>query len=198
MWKKEDSSEDTPSPRREASRAADHPARSSGGAQTATIGRSIRIRGEVSGDEDLVIQGHVDGTITLKEHTVTVGADGNVKADITARIVTVEGSVEGNLTADEQVVLRGTAQVVGDITAPRVVLEDGVRFRGGVDMGEVGSRDVSSSPRASRSPSVAAGSPSASGSTDSGSTGASSSDSGSADSSGASSSSGGKKAGVGS
>jgi cytoskeletal protein CcmA (bactofilin family) len=205
MWKKEDSSEDTPSPRREASRGDDRPARSAGGAQTATIGRSIRIRGEVSGDEDLIIQGHVDGTVSLKEHTVTVGPDGNVKADITGRVVTVEGSVEGNLTADEQVILRGTAQVVGDITAPRVVLEDGVRFRGGVDMGEVGSRDASPSTRTSKSASAGTGDRSSS----SGSTGASSSASGSADSSGgssgasgsspgSSSASGEKKAGVGS
>jgi cytoskeletal protein CcmA (bactofilin family) len=102
----------------------------------ATIGRSIRIKGEVSGDEDLLIQGRVEGSVNLKQHSITVGPDGDVKATIVGRLVTIEGSVEGNLTADEQVILRSSASVKGDIVAPRVVLEDGARFRGGVDMGE--------------------------------------------------------------
>jgi cytoskeletal protein CcmA (bactofilin family) len=102
----------------------------------ATIGRSIRIKGEVRGDEDLLIQGRIEGSVNLEQHSITVGADGEVKASIVGRIVTVEGSVEGNLTADEQVILRGSAFVRGDIVAPRVVLEDGARFRGSVDMGE--------------------------------------------------------------
>ena len=71
----------------------------------ATIGRSIKIKGEVTGDEDLMIQGRVEGSVDLKQHSVTVGADGEVKASITARVVTVEGKVEGDLTAEEQVVL---------------------------------------------------------------------------------------------
>lgn len=103
----------------------------------ATIGRSISIKGEVNGDEDLLIQGRVDGSVALKQHAVTVGPEGEVKADIGARVITVEGSVEGNLTAQEQVILRTSARVQGNITAPRVVLEDGARFRGGVDMGEL-------------------------------------------------------------
>jgi cytoskeletal protein CcmA (bactofilin family) len=67
---------------------------------------------------------------------VTVGPDGEVHASIVGRVVMVEGKVEGNITADEQVILRSSASVQGDITAPRVVLEDGARFRGGVDMGD--------------------------------------------------------------
>jgi cytoskeletal protein CcmA (bactofilin family) len=102
----------------------------------ATIGRSIRIKGEVSGDEDLLIQGHVEGSVNLKQHSVTVGPDGKVKASVAGRLVTIQGRVEGDVTAEEQVVLRSSASVQGDITAPRVVLEDGARFRGGVDMGE--------------------------------------------------------------
>jgi cytoskeletal protein CcmA (bactofilin family) len=78
----------------------------------------------------------VDGSVTLKQHAVTVGPEGEVKADIGARVITVEGTVEGNLSAQEQVILRGSARVQGNITAPRVVLEDGASFRGGVDMGE--------------------------------------------------------------
>jgi len=102
----------------------------------ATIGRSIAIKGEVTGNEDLLIQGKVDGSVDLQQHSVTVGPDGEVHASIVGRVVMVEGKVEGNITAEEQVILRSSASVQGDITAPRVVLEDGARFRGGVDMGD--------------------------------------------------------------
>ncbi len=104
--------------------------------ERATIGRSITIRGDVTGDEDLLIQGRIDGSVDLKQHSVTIGREGDVKADVAARVIVVEGRVQGNLAADEQVVLKSSAQVQGDIVAPRVVLEDGARFRGGVDMGE--------------------------------------------------------------
>lgn len=100
----------------------------------AIIGNSIRIQGEVTGDEDLTIQGHVDGSVNLDQHSVTVGADGEVKGDIVARVIAVEGQVNGDLTADEQIVVRSSARVEGDISAARVVLEDGAYFRGGVDM----------------------------------------------------------------
>lgn len=106
------------------------------GAGQAVIGSSISIKGEVAGDEDLVIQGRVDGSVELDQNTVTVGPDGDVTADIAGRVITVEGHVEGDLTADEQIVLRSSARVEGDIRAPRVVLEDGARFRGGVQMGD--------------------------------------------------------------
>jgi len=102
----------------------------------ATIGPSITVKGEVSGDEDLLIQGKVEGSINLKERAVTVGQDGHVKADIEGRVVSVQGKVEGNLLALEQVILTSSAKVQGDIKAPRVVLEDGATFRGMVDMGE--------------------------------------------------------------
>jgi cytoskeletal protein CcmA (bactofilin family) len=102
----------------------------------ATIGRSISIRGEVTGDEDMVIQGRIEGSVDLKQHSVTIGPEGDVKANIIARIVTVEGRVVGNLSGEEQVVLRASARVEGDVSAPRVVLEDGTLFRGSVEMGE--------------------------------------------------------------
>jgi cytoskeletal protein CcmA (bactofilin family) len=90
----------------------------------------------VTGDEDLLIEGRVDGSVDLKQHSVTVGPEGQVKAGIAGRVVTIEGTVEGDLRAEEQVVLRSTASVKGDITAPRVVLEDGATFQGGVEMGD--------------------------------------------------------------
>jgi len=105
-------------------------------AEAAIIGRSITIRGEVGGDEDLLIQGNVDGSVDLQLQSVTVGREGKVKGNITGRVVTVEGEVQGDLRAQEQVILRGSAQVKGDLTAPRVVLEDGASFRGLVDMGD--------------------------------------------------------------
>jgi cytoskeletal protein CcmA (bactofilin family) len=136
MWKKEDTPDPLPTPRPEPVPGFERvvPPRPAG--ERATIGRSITINGQVSGDEDLLIQGRVDGSVNLKQHAVTVGPEGEIKADITARLITVEGRVEGNLGAQEQVILRGSAVVEGNITAPRVVLEDGARFRGGVDMGD--------------------------------------------------------------
>jgi cytoskeletal protein CcmA (bactofilin family) len=74
--------------------------------------------------------------VDLGQHSVTVGPEGQVRANINGRIVTVEGKVEGNVTGDEQVVLRRSSSVKGDLRAPRVVLEDGAHFRGGVHMGE--------------------------------------------------------------
>lgn len=113
--------------------------RTSGGRQ-AMIGESITIDGELTGSEDLTIQGNVEGSVNLNDHAVTVGPDGRVEADIVARVITVEGHVVGDLDADDQIVLRGSARVEGDLSAPRVNLEDGSYFRGAVDMGEKKSR----------------------------------------------------------
>jgi cytoskeletal protein CcmA (bactofilin family) len=133
MWKKEET---------ESSKAADsgRTGATSRSASTpppggrATIGRSITLKGEVTGDEDLVIQGRVEGSVDLKQHSVEIGPEGRVTADVSGRVVTVEGHVDGNLRAHERVVLRKTAHVEGDITSPRVTLEDGAYFRGGVEM----------------------------------------------------------------
>ena len=100
----------------------------------ATIGPTIVIRGDVTGSEGILIQGQVDGSVTLDQHAVGVGTEGHVKAKITGRVITIEGKVEGDLTALEQIVLRGSAHVQGDLTAPRVVIEDGATFVGLVDM----------------------------------------------------------------
>jgi len=100
----------------------------------ATIGASISIVGDVAGDEDLTILGRVDGKIELPQHVVTVGQSGRVKADIHARVVSVAGEVHGNLVAGEQILIRKTATMLGNLTAPRVGLEDGCCFRGSVEM----------------------------------------------------------------
>jgi len=101
---------------------------------SAVIGPSITVKGDVSGDEDLVVLGTIQGTINLAKHNVTIGPSGKVKADVRGKMVIVEGEVDGDLKAQEQIVLRNTARVEGSISAPRVALEDGAVFRGGIEM----------------------------------------------------------------
>ena len=133
MFKKDGSEASSAQPRPAQSAAGRSPApRRSGGA--AIIGPSIKIKGDVSGDEDLMIQGQVEGKVKLAKHNVTIGSDGHVKADVSGRTVVVEGQVEGDLRAKEQIILRHTARVEGSIAAPRVTLEDGAVFRGGIEM----------------------------------------------------------------
>jgi cytoskeletal protein CcmA (bactofilin family) len=98
------------------------------------IGPSITIVGDVTGDEDLTILGRVEGKIELPKNSVTIGQSGRVKADIRAKSVHVAGEVHGNLVAAEQIVIRRTATMLGNLTAPRVGLEDGCSFRGSVEM----------------------------------------------------------------
>lgn len=100
----------------------------------AVIGPSITIKGDVSGEEDLVIQGRVEGKVDLAQHHVTVGANGRIKANIVGRSVTVEGEVDGDLRADEQIAIRKSGKVRGNISAPRVIIEDGATFKGSIDM----------------------------------------------------------------
>ena len=102
--------------------------------ETAGIGASITIVGDVSGDEDLTILGRLEGKIELPKHSVTIGQGGRVKADINAKSVSVAGEMTGNVVASEQIVIRKTATMLGNLAAPRVGLEDGCRFRGSVEM----------------------------------------------------------------
>lgn len=102
--------------------------------QCATIGSSITIRGDLSGEEDLLIQGRVEGKIDLKQHKVTIGKDGHIKADIYAKAIVIEGEVNGNLFSDEQLIIRKSGRVRGNIVSPRVTLEDGAKFKGSIDM----------------------------------------------------------------
>ncbi|HUU01612.1 MAG TPA: polymer-forming cytoskeletal protein [Myxococcota bacterium] len=97
------------------------------------IGSSIVIDGEISGDEDLVIQGTVKGKITLKESLFVEGS-GVVEADIVTRNVEVSGSVTGNINASDKVELKSDGRMVGDIKAPRILIADGATFKGNVDM----------------------------------------------------------------
>jgi cytoskeletal protein CcmA (bactofilin family) len=102
--------------------------------EAAGIGPSIAIVGDVTGEEDLTILGRVEGKIDLPKHSVTIGQGARVKADIHAKAVSVAGEVHGNLVASEQILIRKTATMLGNLTAPRVGLEDGCCFRGSVEM----------------------------------------------------------------
>ena len=106
----------------------------SGDDSSAAIGRSIRISGDVKGDEDLIILGEVSGTIELQNHSLTVGKEGVVHANVYARSITVDGTTEGDLFASERIAIRATANVRGNLVAPRISLEDGARFKGSVEM----------------------------------------------------------------
>ena len=98
------------------------------------IGASIHIKGDVTGDEDLIIQGHVDGTVNLKGHNVTISKSAKVKANIEANQIIVEGELSGDMNGDEKVIIRETGNVYGNIVAPRVTLEDGALFKGSIEM----------------------------------------------------------------
>ena len=100
----------------------------------ATIGSSIYIKGDLSGDEDLVIQGHVEGTINLKQNNLTIGQEGKVNANIHAHAITIEGTVKGDVFGEDKVTIKRTGNVHGNVSAPRVSLEDGARFKGSMDM----------------------------------------------------------------
>ncbi len=98
------------------------------------IGPTINIKGDLVGEEDLLIEGRVDGKVELRHHSVTVGKNGHIKADIFAKTITVEGTVEGNLYGEEQLIVRQSGTVRGNIVSPRVALEDGSNFKGSIDM----------------------------------------------------------------
>ncbi|MBI1422248.1 MAG: polymer-forming cytoskeletal protein [Gammaproteobacteria bacterium] len=101
---------------------------------SAAIGASIRIKGDVTGDENLIIQGHVEGTIKVQGHNVTISKTGKVKANIEANQIIVEGELQGDMLGDEKVIIRETGNVHGNIVAPRVTLEDGALFKGSIEM----------------------------------------------------------------
>ena len=102
--------------------------------ERALIGSSIKIDGSLSGGEDLFVDGRVKGKIDLNQHNVTIGTNGRIKADIHGRSIEVLGEVEGSLYGSEQIVLRKSSKVRGNLFAARVSLEDGADFKGSIDM----------------------------------------------------------------
>jgi len=100
------------------------------------IGSSITIKGELSGTQDVLIMGSVEGQLSLTGCNLTVGKEGRIKADLLARMIRVDGFVEGLLRGEEQIIVSETGRVRGKLIAPQVVLKEGCSFKGTVDMGE--------------------------------------------------------------
>jgi len=120
------------------------------------IGKSVVIKGELTGSEDLTIEGHVEGKIELRQNILTIGPNGKIKAQVFAKSVIILGEVTGNVTATEKVDLRDNGSVDGDIAAPRVAIAEGAHFRGSIDMQRTGGAKAdtksASTPTASTAP----------------------------------------------
>src|SRR5262245_64731017 len=139
----------TPSPRPEASSFLER--------DTVNIGKSVVIKGELNGSEDLTIEGQVEGTIQLRDHVLTIGPNGKIKAQVFAKSVIVLGEVTGNVTASEKVDIRDKGSVDGDIISPRVAIAEGAHFRGSVDMQRSKAAAAAAQPQAAKPAQAPAG-----------------------------------------
>jgi cytoskeletal protein CcmA (bactofilin family) len=110
------------------------------------IGKSVIIKGELNGSEDLTIEGLVEGKIELRQNVLTIGPNGKIKAQVFAKSVIILGEVTGNVTATEKVDIRDNGSVDGDIAAPRVAIAEGAHFRGSIDMQRTGAKAGESKP----------------------------------------------------
>lgn len=160
MWKPNQQPSSQPTPTPEPTRPAAPPASSyeppvrtpsASSAPTvaagdqATIGKSLVVKGEVTGSESLYIDGKVEGAINLPGNRVTVGRNGQVSANITAREIVVLGKVRGNVTASDRVDIRSEGALTGDVTAQRISIEDGAFFKGGIDIKKPGNESKAES-----------------------------------------------------
>ena len=115
--------------------ATARPARAERAEQPSThIGKGLKIKGEISGGEDTYIDGEVEGTIDLNQNCLTIGPNGDVRAHVKVRSITVLGRLEGSVTAAEKIEIRKTGSLEGDLVTPRIVIEDGAVFRGSIDI----------------------------------------------------------------
>ena len=106
----------------------------SGARPVASMGASLVIKGELSGAEDLMIDGRVEGKVSLPGHLLTIGPQAKVQAEVVAKAVIIQGSVTGNVTASDRFEIRGGGSMTGDLISPKVIMADGSEFRGRVDM----------------------------------------------------------------
>ena len=104
------------------------------GERVARLGPSLVVNGTLAGEEDLLVEGRLDGEISLRQNRVTIGENGRIKADVYSKSIYVEGEVQGNLFGEDEVVIRRSGKVRGNVTAPRVTLENGAKFKGSIDM----------------------------------------------------------------
>ena len=102
------------------------------------IGKSVIIKGDLTGSEDLTIEGQVEGKIELRQNVLTIGANGKIKAAVFAKTVIIQGEVQGDITATERIDIRDAGSVDGDLSAPRIAIADGAHFRGSIDMQKSG------------------------------------------------------------
>ncbi len=121
--------------------------RSAGARDVVHIGKSVVIKGELNGSEDLTIEGHVEGKIELKDHVLTIGSNGRIRAAVFAKSVIVLGEVVGNVTGTEKVDIRDNGSVDGDIVSPRVAIAEGAHFRGSVDMKRAPTAGATAAPK---------------------------------------------------
>ncbi len=141
--KRKEAPEPTPPPEPAVSQPAapkDFTSRSS-----AVIGKTIKIKGTISGDENLIIEGEVDGSVDLPKNDLTIGESGKVTADLDAKVVKVDGEVTGDISGAEKVIISKSGTVKGNIVAPRVTLEDGAKFKGSIDMDPSDAKPAASS-----------------------------------------------------
>ena len=155
MWKRDESVKPATPPAPSPAAASSAPAsaapaasepRAQLGRDNVNIGKSVIIKGELSGSEDLTIEGHVEGRIDLKDNVLTIGPNGKIKAEVFAKAVVVLGEVTGNVTASEKVDIRDNGSVDGDIASPRVAIAEGAHFRGSVDMQRAGQKTAQPQP----------------------------------------------------
>ena len=114
------------------------------GKELATIGKSVVIKGDLSGSEDLYIDGQIEGSIDLRHHSLTVGPNGSVNAGINAKSIIVQGKVDGSMTASDRLDLRKSAVVTGDVTTQRIAIEEGAFLKGKVDIQKEAGKGASS------------------------------------------------------
>ena len=150
MWKRDESVRPTSSGTGSSGTGTGPAAEAAGTAQRASgdgrrserdivnIGKSVVIRGELNGSEDLTIEGRVEGKIELRQNVLTIGPNGKIKAEVFAKAVVVLGEVTGNISATDKVDIRDKGSVDGDIVSPRVAIAEGAHFRGSVDMQRTG------------------------------------------------------------
>ena len=146
MW----SPEETSTPRgtnAQSARTADQPVQPER-RTTAWIGKSVTIKGDVIGAEDLTIDGQVEGTITLNANSLTIGAGAAVQGELHARTVTIGGAVTGHVSATERIEIRETGSVDGDIQAPRLAIREGAVLRGRLETGARAAQDANRFPKA--------------------------------------------------
>jgi cytoskeletal protein CcmA (bactofilin family) len=125
------------------------------GSKVANIGKSISIRGDLTGNEDMVIEGQVEGKVDLPNNQLTVGANGTVKAEIHAKGIVIVGHVIGNVVGLERVEIQATGKVEGDVSAPKLVVEEGAQLNGAIQMTQKGNRSAAAASEAAADPTAA-------------------------------------------